>query len=75
MTYKVVPFVSAVAVNSGAQAAASQLQALIDSHAVEGWEYLHLEHVTTYVAGDNGCFGFGAKPSQTISVTMAVFRK
>lgn len=75
MTYKVVPFTASVGINADASAAASQLETLIQSFASEGWEYVRLEHVDTFVAGSNGCFGLGATPSRQISIAMAVFRK
>ena len=75
MKYKVVPFTASITSTAGATAAASQLESLIDSHTAEGWEYLRLEHVDTYVAGSAGCLGIGATPGRNISIAMAVFRK
>jgi hypothetical protein len=75
MKYKVVPFTASIRSTSGASEAASQLQTLIDVNTAEGWEYIRLEHVDTYVAGNPGCLGFGATPGQTISIAMAVFRQ
>jgi hypothetical protein len=67
MTYKVVPFTSAVAAGANATAAASQLENLIQTYAVDGWEYVRLEHVNTHVAGTAGCFGFGATPVAVVN--------
>jgi hypothetical protein len=75
MTYKVVPFTASIASNANASAAAAQLEALIQTYTSEGWEYVRLEHVDTFVAGTNGCFGLGATPGRNISIAMAVFRK
>jgi len=75
MQYKVVPFTAAIGQNDDASAAANQLQALANEMASKGWEYVGLEQVETYIAGDSGCFGFGAKPAKTTSVSMAVFRQ
>lgn len=75
MEYRVVPFSANIRSSEGASAASSQLQNLIDSHTSESWEYVRLEQVETNIAGSSGCFGLGATPSQTISVSMAVFRR
>ena len=75
MTYKVVPFTASIASNANASAAAAQLEALIQTYTSEGWEYVQLERVDTFVAGDKGCFGFGATAGHNTSIAMAVFRK
>ncbi|MEY2493931.1 MAG: hypothetical protein QOJ45_423 [Verrucomicrobiota bacterium] len=75
MTYKVVPFTASIASDANASAAAAQLETLIQSFTSEGWDYVRLERVDTFVAGTAGCFGFGATPSRSISIAMAVFRK
>ncbi len=73
--YSVVPFVAVIAHREGSTAAASQLQELIRSYAQNGWQYVRLESVETYIAGDNGCFGMGATPPRTTVYSMAVFRR
>jgi hypothetical protein len=75
MTYKVVPFKASISSTDTAAAAASQLESLISSEAQAGWEYVRLESVDTYVAGNAGCFGLGATPGQNTSIAIAVFRK
>jgi hypothetical protein len=77
MQYKVVPFIASTAHNekNKTEVAASQLETLITHFAADGWEYVSLESLETYIAGDNGCFGFGATPARTTSVSMVVFRK
>lgn len=73
MTYKVVPFVASISLAEGATQAASQLEQLIKTWTDLGWQYVRLERVETYVAGNNGCFGFGAQPSTLVSYSMVVF--
>lgn len=73
--YKVVPFVASITQKDGADKAAAQLQQLANSMSKDGWTYLRLESVETYVAAGSGCFGIGATPPRTISISMAVFRK
>jgi hypothetical protein len=75
MEYRVIPFTANIANHEGAPAAASQLQALIATNAGQGWEYVRLERVETHVAGTDGCFGIGALPPSSRSVSMAVFRR
>jgi hypothetical protein len=73
--YKVVPFVASIGTHEGSQQAAVQLEGLIQSMGQDGWEYIRLESVQTYVVGDKGCFGLGATPARMTSHSMAVFRK
>jgi hypothetical protein len=73
--YRVIPFVASVGTNEGSSQAAAQLEALIKSWADQGWEYVRLESVETYVAGNAGCLGLGATPAQLVSYAMAVFRQ
>ncbi len=73
--YRVVPFVASIGMGQGSQQAAAQLEALIKSWSDEGWEYVRLENVETYVAGSAGCFGIGATPAQVVSYSMAVFKQ
>lgn len=75
MTYKVVPFKASIGNTDGTAAAAAQLESLITAEAADGWEYVRLEHADTFVAGNSGCFGFGATPGHNTSIAMAVFRK
>ncbi len=75
MQSRVIPFTASIANNEGAAAAAGQLQSVIASQAADGWEYVRLEQVETHIAGNNGCFGIGASPMLTRSVSMAVFRQ
>ena len=75
MQYKVVPFNAVISRNDGADQAAKQLQALIDNMRADGWEYVEMANIDTYVEGTNGCFGFGAKPGYSVSVAAVVFKK
>ena len=72
--YRVVPFAASVGTNEGAAQAAAQLESLIKSWSDNGWEYVRLDSVETYVAGSAGCFGLGAVPAQLVSYSMAVFK-
>lgn len=77
MQYKVVPFVAALDQKKiiSSDHVAQQLEQLVTKANTEGWEYVRIESVHTRVAGDNGCFGFGAKPGYSKEVQVVVFQK
>ena len=75
--YRVVPFVGAVPnenVKEGNLIACSQLETLIVSWAEQKWEYVRLESVDTYIAGNKGCFVV-PEPGRMTSYSMVVFRR
>lgn len=73
--YRVVPFNASINMNSGADAAASQLEQLIVQMAQQGFEYLRMENIPTFVAGSSGCFGFGAVPATSRDFPVVIFRQ
>lgn len=76
MEYKVIPFVASLEHNKRKSShVAEQLEQLIAEYSSEGWNYVRLESVSTFVSPDNGCFGFGGKPGYTTSRQMVVFSK
>ncbi|CAM1358439.1 conserved hypothetical protein [Tenacibaculum sediminilitoris] len=76
MEYKVIPFTPSIDRNKGNSAkVAQQLEVIISNYNDQGWRYVRLESVETYVIADPGCFGFGAKPGFTAYRQMIVFSK
>ncbi len=76
MEYKVIPFVASIDSKKGnSNHVADQLEEIIKHHSNQGWKYVRLESVSTFVQPDNGCFGFGGKPGYTTSRQMVVFNK
>ena len=75
MTYKVMPFTASITQQEGSANAAAQLEQLIAQMAASGYEYVRLESIPTFVAGTNGCFGLGATPPTTRSISVVVFRQ
>lgn len=76
MEYQVVPFVASIDPKSGTSAhVAEQLEKLINRYSSEGWQYVRLESVTTFVNPSNGCFGLGHKPGYETTRQMVVFSK
>ena len=73
MRYKVLPFRANITSAGGGSDVAKQLSELISKEATAGWEYVRLESVETYVAGNAGCLGFGATPPLVTSHSVAVF--
>ena len=60
------PFVAKITQKDSTGQVAEQLQTVINSYSSQGWDYVRMENVETYVDGTNGCFGFGAKPGYVI---------
>lgn len=76
MEYKVVPFTATLDQKKETTGVvAEQLEGLIKRHAIQGWAYIRLESVSTYVQPDAGCFGLGAKPGHMAAYQMVVFSK
>lgn len=76
MEYKVVPFTATLnQQKETTSAVADQLEILIKRFNSQGWEYVRLESVSTYVQPDPGCFGLGGKPGYMAAYQMIVLRK
>lgn len=76
MEYKVIPFVASLDPKKGtSEHVAQQLEDIVKNYSNQGWKYIRLESVTTFVQPENGCFGLGAKPGYTTSRQMIVFEK
>ena len=75
MEYKVTPFVANVQSQEGATTASAQLESTINGYANEGWEFIRMESVETFIAGTSGCFGIGAQPGGMTSYSMLVFKR
>ena len=76
MEYKVVPFAASIDLkkNSSAQIA-EQLESAIKHYTAKDWQYVRVENITTFVHAEVGCFGFGARPAQTLFTHLVVFQK
>lgn len=74
MEYKVVPFTATLnQQKEKTNVIADQLEKLIQNFNNQGWDYVRLESVSTYVQPDPGCFGLGGKPGYMSSYQMVVF--
>lgn len=75
MEYKVIPFVASIDSKKGnSTQVANQLEEIIKNHSNQGWNYVRLESVSTFVEPESGCFGSG-KPGYTTARQMIVFSK
>ncbi|WP_294245928.1 hypothetical protein [uncultured Chryseobacterium sp.] len=76
MEYKVIPFTAtANQTNMSSKNIAEQLDQLIKNNTEDGWEYVRLESVSTYIQPVEGCFGNIAKPGYMTSFQMVVLIK
>ncbi|KPH11905.1 hypothetical protein [Chryseobacterium sp. ERMR1:04] len=76
MEYKVIPFVAtANHQNMNSSNIAQQLEDLIAAQTNQGWNYVRLESVSTYVQPITGCFGTETQKGYMTSYQMIVFSK
>ena len=77
MEYKVIPFNPTIDPNKqNSPHTAEQLERLIASHTANGWNYVRMETVSTYVYPQAaGCFVFQPKPGYAFKQQMVVFQK
>jgi hypothetical protein len=73
--YKVVPFKSYVTHNGNPGQISDELQNIINSEAGNGWIFVQLQELNTVRAGSNGCFGFGGKDAEHLTMAVLVFRQ
>lgn len=75
MEYKVVPYKPAIENKGSLSDVAKDIEHIIQKGESAGWEFIQLQEVTTFVAGSNGCFGFGATPGHNNSITVLIFKE
>lgn len=76
MEYKVVPFAASIDLKKDTTAnIAEQLESAIKYYNEQDWKYVRVENITTFVNADMGCFGFGARPAQTLFTHLIIFQK
>lgn len=76
MEYKVVPLAPSFDVKtSSSKDASDYLERFINHYGNQGWNYVRIENVSTYVSGDDGCFGIGATSGHTSIKQMVVFNR
>lgn len=75
MEYKVVSIVPVQKDKETAQHVALELENLIKKYDTEGWEYVRVENLMTWVNPVGGCFGLGQPPGYYSQRQMVVFRK
>jgi hypothetical protein len=73
MEYKVVPFHPTITDKVGTDAAAKELQLLIENITNQGWKFVSLESLTTTVK-PTGCASLGSK-NEILNVQLVIFSK
>jgi hypothetical protein len=73
--FKCVPFMAKISGNATSSDVAGQVESFIQQNASEGWEFVSCGNIDTEIAGNNGCFGIGAKPGSSTSILVLVFKK
>jgi hypothetical protein len=73
--YKVVPFQAHISNTGSGQDLATGLQQIINQEASDGWSFVQIQELTTSIAGSSGCFGLGATPGTTVSMSVLIFQK
>jgi len=75
MEYKVIPIKPIAGRNESVDSIAKQIGTIINNEASNGWLFIRVETIETLIAGENGCFGFGAKPPYNQTFQFIVFGK
>lgn len=73
--YKVLPFQGYIAHQGSPSQVSDDLANIINYEGANGWIFVQIQELTTYKAGTNGCFGFGAEPGCSISLAVLIFRR
>jgi hypothetical protein len=73
--YKVVSFQASISSTGSGQDVAAALQRAIDQESASGWEFVQIQELTTFVAGNSGCFGLGATQGTTTSMAVLIFKR
>jgi hypothetical protein len=75
MDYKVVSIVPVQRDKENGTHVAQDLENMIKKNHAEGWEYVRVESLKTWVNPAGGCFGFGATPGYYAERQMVIFKK
>ena len=73
--YNVIAFQASISHAGSPQDVAAGIQRIIDEQTAAGWDFVQVQELTTFVAGNMGCFGLGATPSTNISMAVLIFKK
>jgi hypothetical protein len=75
MDYKVVSIVPVQGDKQTGKDVAQELENVIKKYHAEGWEFVRVENLLTWVNPTGGCFGFGQTPGYNATRQMVVFKK
>ena len=75
MEYKVVSISPNINRGDSGSKLATELESVIQKYAADGWEFVDVETLSTWVNGSSGCFGLGAQPGYSLDFQMVVFQR
>ena len=75
MQYKVVPINPVIRKGENSTHLAAEFESVIQKYEEEGWGFVSLESLSTWVTGNSGCFGLGATPGYMDVKQILIFRK
>jgi hypothetical protein len=73
--FKVVPFQAAISHYGTMHELAASLQIAIDLENADGWDFVQLQELTTWVDGSSGCFGIGAVSGHNRAIPVLIFKR
>lgn len=75
MEYKVVPIVPMQGVKQTNKDVAQEFENVFKKYHADGWGFVRVENLLTWVSPIGGCFGFGQTPGYNKTLQVIVFRK
>jgi len=75
MQYKIVPISPVIRKGENVTHLAAEFESVIQKYIEQGWEFVSLESLSTWVTGSSGCFGFGSTPGYMDVKQILIFRK
>ena len=75
MEYKVVPFKPNLEHGQSSAEAAAQVQSILNEHSNNGWQFLQIANVQTYIGGLTVGFDHVVEPGHETNFQMLLFKK
>ena len=75
MEYKVVSIVPVQGDKQTGRDVAQDFENVIKKYHAEGWEFVRVENLFTWVNPTGGCFGIGQTPGYNKTIQTIVFKK
>jgi len=75
MQYKVVPINPVIRKGENSTHLAAEFESVIQKYVNDGWEFVSLESLSTWIIGNSGCFGIGSTPGFMDVKQIIIFRQ